>query len=286
MCAVLGPLFVLLSHTSPTLYGLPVSDAYVFDPAPFSPPWILRTLLPWVGVLGSALLVGGIAGLVVRDRSVAGRWRRQSGYVAFSGLVLLVIAQALFTMAPDDDSAAVFLVLLGVLVGLVGSGMALIGLVVMGLQYIRTTRSAIGYVLVGGSFLSVAGTVVGAYTERSVALLPILLTSFVVGYELWRRPAPLPEAGLGDTTASSSSTYESTGESPGREGAQVFGSSLTVVEVVVGVSGGIVAGCITLFGIAMAFEVRTLFFLLWPLLPIAIVAFFVCMVGVLFIVTD
>lgn len=286
MLAVLGSLFFLLSHLSPTLYGLPVSDAYVFDPALFSPPWIRRTLLPWVGVLGSALLVGGIAGLVVRDRSVAGRWRRQSGYVAVTGLLLLVIAQSLFTMVPDDNSGVVFLVLVAVLVALVGSVMALFGLVVMGLQYIRTTRPAIGYVLVFGSILSVGGIVVGAYADGGLALLPIPLTSFVVGYELWRRAEPLSDAGPGDTTAGSSGTDESTGEGPGREVAQVFGTSLTLVEALVGSSGGIVIGCITLFGIATVFEVRTLFFLLWPLLPFAVVAFFAFVVGALLIVTD
>lgn len=106
----------------------------------------------------------------------------------------------MLSLATDDSAEAVFLALGGAFVGLVGLAVALFGLLVLGLRYIQTPRPGVGYALVGGPILSMVGIVVGAYTDGgSLRLLPVVLTSFAVGYELWTRAEPLPETGRGDT---------------------------------------------------------------------------------------
>lgn len=206
--SALGGLLAAVATVPSRWYGVPDTDAYVFDPAVLTPLWIERTVIPAVAALATVLLLVGVAGLVVRDRSVAGRLRRWSGYAALVGLSMFALvfvvdavsAGSLWSGTTDADSVLVLLV--GLLVTLVGLGLALPAMVVMGVGYARTDRPTVGYALVAGPAASLVFFVVSLSVDLELVgalplVVPVAATFGAIGHELWTRAEPLPEQDAG-----------------------------------------------------------------------------------------
>lgn len=201
--AALGAVLAVVTAVPSKWYGAPTTDAYVFDPGTFSPLWVQRTLVPVASLLAVMLLAGGVAGLVLRDRAVAGRARRWGGASAAVGLGLGAVTMATFAAAEGSastDGLDSLLVLVGLLVGLVGVPLALAGLVAAGVGYARTERPPVGYALVGGPAIATVVALAGlaGALPTVVGFLPVsvpLAAAFaVVGWELWIHPEPLDTA--------------------------------------------------------------------------------------------
>lgn len=208
--SALGGVLSVAAAAPSRWYGVPDTDAYVFDPAPFSPLWVERTAMPVVAALAVVLLLAGAVGLVARDRTVAGRLRRWSGYGAVAGLSLVSLV-LLFDAATDGslwtgsaDTGTVLTFLVGLLVVLLGFALALPALVVLGVGYARTDRPTVGYALVAGPVLSVLFSVGGwvgfaGASSGLTVVVPFGAAFLVVGRELWIRPESLSERGAGAT---------------------------------------------------------------------------------------
>lgn len=204
--AAVGGVLSVLVWIPPRWYGAAPGDSYVFDPPTFGPLWFDRTVVPLLTVLAGAMLVVGVLGLVARDRGVASRFRRLSGYVAVAGLVVLEIAEIVFeTVAGASaggvgDLAAIGGVLVGLVLGGIGLLLAVPGMVALGVAYRRAGRPVVGTALVAGPVLTVvmgalfvAADVGPAGTLLLVA--PTGLAFVAVGHELWTHPDPVPEPG-------------------------------------------------------------------------------------------
>jgi len=206
--SALGGALAVVAAVPTRWYGVPQTDAYLFDPPLFSPLWVERTVIPLVAVVAGLLFVVAIGALVVRDRAVAGRLRRWGGYVAVAGLALLGVAvvglAATGAFGGGIQTTGALVALLALLVALVGLGLALPALVAMGVGYARTERPAVGYALFGGPVLTGLATgVAWMGVSTGIGSLPLVVpfaATFVgVGYELWSRPAPVPEPGGHDS---------------------------------------------------------------------------------------
>lgn len=204
--AVLGGGLSVVASIPSRWYGVPQTDAYVFDPATLSPLWTERTLMPLVGLLAGAMVLAGLAGLVVRDRPVAGRLRRWSGYAVVVGLGLVEVTLVLFALVDGAAGGAggltgAVLVVVAALAGLAGLVVLVPALVALGVGYARTDRPTVGYALVGGTALAVLAAAVTWVRDPATGFgsLPVVVpfvTGFVAaGAELWSRAAPLPEPG-------------------------------------------------------------------------------------------
>lgn len=211
----LGAALAVITAIPSRWYGAPTTDAYVFDPATFSPLWVQRTLVPVTTVLAVALLTGGVAGLVLRDRAVAGRARRWGGASAVGGLGLVAVTTVTLAAAEGGRSTAgmdSLLVVVGLLIALVGAPLALAGLVAAGVGYARTPRPRVGYALVAGPSIAAAAAVAGlagllpTWVGFLPSSVPFAATFAVVGWELWTHPEPLdrlaPTDGEGDAAPS------------------------------------------------------------------------------------
>lgn len=228
---IAGGLLAVVASVPSGWYGVPETDAYVFDPPALSALWIERTVMPLVGVLAGALLVAGVAGLVLRDRPVAGRLRRWSGYAAVAALALVDVAAALFGVsAPGGgtgDLSGALMVILAALVGLAGVVVLVPALVALGVGYARTDRPRVGYALAGGTVLALVlwwvtwsnSTGLGVLTY----LAPLALVFVAVGAELWTHPEPVPESSAGSAGGQSAPDIEAgaagDGPPPVEEGA-------------------------------------------------------------------
>lgn len=203
-CSVAGALAALVAAVPAGWYGYRETDAYVFDPAAFSPAWIDRHLVPLLALLAGVLLLVGLAGLVARDRPVARRLRVWSGSVAVAGIGLLVVAALLFYLSDaaaaggaDELTGALF-VLAGLLTGLAGAALSWLGLVAAGVGYALTDRPRVGYALVGGPVLAAligaAGYVVDVQAVGGLpVVLPLAAAFAVVGHDLWTHREPLED---------------------------------------------------------------------------------------------
>lgn len=225
MLSALGGVLAVVSSVPSRWYGVPETDAYVFDPATFSPLWVERTVVPVVAAAAAVLVLAGVCGLVIRDRTVAGRLRRWSGYAAFAGLspfalVLLldaVTAGALWTGSGGAGRA--FVLLVALLVVILGLGLALPALAAMGIGYARTDRPTVGYALVTGLALAVLFFFGGWHADLgTVGALPVVVPSaaafLVVGYDLWTRPEPLPERDVDESPSVSDDSTTADHASP------------------------------------------------------------------------
>lgn len=190
--SILSGILVAIVSVPPTWYGLQPTDAYVFDPEPWTPLWINRELVPALAIIASLGLLAGLGGLVVRDWSVAGRWRRWGGSIALIGMAG-VTAGLPAILGPQGASATEtigFLVSLLVWVG--GLVLLVIGLLLLAYGYMQTPRPDIGYallgVLVGVPALSF---IVPEWMGSLVVALPITITWAVLGRELLRQSTPL-----------------------------------------------------------------------------------------------
>lgn len=203
LAAVGGPLSVLV-WIPPRWYGAAPGDSYVFDPPTFGPLWVDRTLVPVLTVLAGLLLAAGLLGLVLRDRSVAPRFRRWSGYVALTGLVVLELAEVTFELVGRasagglGDVAAAGGILVGLLLGGVGLLLALPGLIALGVAYYRADRPVVGTALVAGPALTLVVFALAFVADlpRGGTLLlvaPTGLAFLAVAHELWTHPDPVPD---------------------------------------------------------------------------------------------
>lgn len=217
--ATLGAVLSVASSVPSSWFGAPETDAFVFDPAVFSPLWIERTLVPWASVLAGLLLLAGFAGLVARDREVADRARRWGGYVALGGLALLVVTLFAFAVGMGasrggSELVTVVFILGGTVVGLVALLLLGPGLVTAGVGYARTDRPTVGYALAGGTALSALATAAVWTIDPATGLgflptvVPFAAALAVVGRELWTHPEP-----LGEVVGESSNEAEGAGDS-------------------------------------------------------------------------
>jgi hypothetical protein len=212
--AAVGGVLSILVWIPPRWYGSPASDSYVFDPPAFSPLWVERVVVPTLTVLAGALLVAGLFALVRRDRDVAGRRRRWSGYVALAGLACLELAEILFEVVEGasaggaSDLLEIGGLLLALAVGAIGLVLALPGTVALGVGYLRAGRRTVGAALIAGPLLTVAVFAALYFFPVGPAgvllqVAPMGLAFVVVGYELWTHPEPAPapdsDAGNGET---------------------------------------------------------------------------------------
>lgn len=190
---VSGWLVVLVNAPS-SWYGVPVTDSYVFDPPTFSPLWVERNVVPALAILAMAGVLVGLAGLVLRDRPVAGRARRWGGVAALLGLGVTAIGIGAFLIVSPGSVGAGDAI--GVLVTIVVTGLGLLiglpGLFVMGIGYARTGRPLVGYAF----GLLPVGVGVIQYINPGTAgalpgMLPIGAAWTVLAVELWNHPEPL-----------------------------------------------------------------------------------------------
>lgn len=206
--AVLGALLSVATSVPSRWFGGPETDAFLFNPAVFSPLWIERTLVPATSVLAGALVLAGVAGLVARDRDVAGRARRWGGYVTVAGLAMLEVTLVAFAIGMGasrggSELVTVVFVLGGTVVGLLAGLLLVPGMLTVGVGYARTERPTVGYALLGGLGLSVLSTVAVSFLDPATGLgflptvVPFAAAIGVVGWELWTHPEPLepPEDG-------------------------------------------------------------------------------------------
>lgn len=224
--AALGAVLAVVASVPSRWFGTPQTDAYLFDPATFSPLWIERSLVPMASVLAGLLVVVGVSGLVARDRRVAGRLRRFGGYAAVAGLTMVVPALGAFSLTRTGTGPFDALVLvLGLLVGVVGVVLAVPAMIAAGVGYVRAGRSVVGYALAAGPLLAVvlpvgASAAVGGL---GVGVLPAMVlfaaAPLAVGYELWTHPDPVEERSAAGTDGSSADAEGADAERADAEGA-------------------------------------------------------------------
>lgn len=233
--AALGGVLSIVTAIPSRWYGAPQTDAYLFDPAAFTPLWMERSVVPPGSVLATALVVVGIAGLVARDRQVAGRLRRFSGYTAVAGLAMVVPAVGALTLTRSGtDALGPLLLLAAVLLGLVGAVLAVPALVAAGYGYVRVDRPAVGYGLAAGPLVAVVLSVGAGSLIDSLGfgLLPAIalfaIAPLAVGHELWTNPAAVRNGstdgpGPPDAAPSDVENGASGGDVPARDGSTADG---------------------------------------------------------------
>lgn len=207
VASVVGAVLAAVASVPSRWYGLRETDAYIFDPATFSPLWIERTLVPVASLVAIGLLACGLAGLLLRDRSVAGRLRRWGTGAAAVGLLLFEVPVLAFALTRNATSASgALVVLVAFLVGLVSVAVLLVGLLSSGVGYARTDRPLVGYALAGGTVVTAVLTGVSTTIDLSgfggflLMIAPLLGPFAVVGHELWTHPEPVPDAGADEAS--------------------------------------------------------------------------------------
>lgn len=205
--AVLGAVFSVLAAVPGRWYGVPQTDSFVFHPDPFTGLWIQRAVIPGLTAVASACLVVGLAGLVLRDRPVAGRLRRWGGVGTVIGLTLVALSLVGFTYlstgrgAIQGEGADV----LSLAVGGIGLLVLVPSLVSLIVGYASTARPLPGYALGGAAILTPIVSYVGfGAVSGLVATLPLAAAWTVLGVELWSHPDPVGQSdheGDGDARA-------------------------------------------------------------------------------------
>jgi hypothetical protein len=217
---VVGAVLALVVSVPSSWYGTPETDAYLFDPATYSPLWIERSLVPVMSLLAVLLLGIGLAVLVARDWSVAGRLRRWGGVLGALGVGMLTFTTLTFATsgsAAGTDVLGTLFVLLGALVGLVAVVVVLAGLIAAGVGYLRADRRVLGYALVVGQAVTGVTTAVGLAADFPEVLgflpaaVPFTASFVAVGWELWTHPGAVgqPTEVHGDAGGADDATAES-----------------------------------------------------------------------------
>ncbi|MFB6071209.1 MAG: hypothetical protein ABEJ76_09315 [Halanaeroarchaeum sp.] len=191
--AILGGLLAVLANVPARWYGVPQTGAYLFDPAPLSPLWISRTVVPVLSVLAVLGLLAGLTGLVGRDWSDYGRAGRWGGGGALLGLAGLALSVGLIGGGPGAQTAeAALQALVGLAVGAGGVLLLVPGLLLLGYDYLRRGRHWLGVALVGVPVgVPVVGGLVPAPASSVGAMLPVGLAWTAIGYDLLRAAVSL-----------------------------------------------------------------------------------------------
>ncbi|WP_435066544.1 hypothetical protein [Haloplanus sp. C73] len=192
----LGGLLVAVAAVPTRWFGPRPTDSYVFDPPRFSALWVERTVIPVVAVAAAILLLAGLLSLLWRDRERMARWQRWFAAIAVVGAAIVTLATMLVFStegSATSDVSATMNVLIGVALGLLGTVLALPGLVAWGVGYVRNERRRIGAALAGGPVVSglfVAGSLAAGVSLDPlgglVIVLPLSLAALIVGADLWR----------------------------------------------------------------------------------------------------
>ncbi|MGM0371006.1 MAG: hypothetical protein ACQEQJ_00695 [Halobacteriota archaeon] len=182
LAALLGGVLALLAAIPPAWFGSRPQQSYQFDPPAFSPLWIERELLPALAVLAALGLLVGLAALVWRDRERSGLLRG-AGAAAVLGASLLTISLFGLTVASGDTGAPdPFSSIAWLLPGLFGGLLLVVGLVLLGVLYLRRGRSRLGGVLVAvapatiGSGVLLPEPVAGVASSGALTVLGVALS--------------------------------------------------------------------------------------------------------------
>ncbi|MFT4890340.1 MAG: hypothetical protein ACI9YT_001254 [Halobacteriales archaeon] len=193
--SILGGILTVLVSVPTSWYGLEPRDSYVFDPPPLSPLWINREVIPVLSVVAAIGLLLGVAGLVRRDWSVAGRARRWGGVSVVVAFVGVTIAVPALLYSSRDPVGGVVLTLAGLGVGALSLLILVPSAILLAYGYLKTDRPRVGYAFVGLLVgVPVLGYVVPEPTKATVAALPIAVAWGVLGVELLQHPDPLSGA--------------------------------------------------------------------------------------------
>lgn len=193
VAAALGAVLVTLVSVPGRWYGVPQTDSYVFSPPPFTPLWVSRTVMPVLATIAGVCLVLGFVGLVLRDRPVAGRWRRWGGIGAVLGLVGTV-AGLLGILSLGTGQGAASGVVLGLgslLIGAIGLVVLVPSLLSLAVGYAKTPRPLLGYAFAA---LVVVTPVVQFFVPGPSMVVPFALVWLAVARDLWLHPEPLARA--------------------------------------------------------------------------------------------
>jgi len=195
LVAALGGIMSVLVSVPGQWYGVPQTDSYVFHPDPFTPLWIQRAVVPGLIAVVTVFLVAGLLGLVLRDRPVAGRWRRLGGVGAVIGLTFLALSVVGLTYLSTGSGATqgTTVDLLSLALGGIGLLVFVPSLVALIVGYVLTARPYPGYALGGAAILTPYLSYIGLETiGRLVAMLPVGAAWVAVGIELWTHPEAVP----------------------------------------------------------------------------------------------
>ena len=195
LVAALGGVISVLAASPNRWYGVPQTDSYVFHPDPFTGLWIQRAVLPGLTAVATVCLVGGLLGLVLRDRPVAGRWRRWGGVGAVIGLTFLALSVVGLTYLSTGRGAAggATADLLSLAAGGIGVVVFVPSLVALIVGYVMTARPYPGYALGAAAVLTPYFSYIGLRNVGGlVATLPLGAAWVAVGIELWTHPDPVP----------------------------------------------------------------------------------------------
>jgi hypothetical protein len=190
--SVLGAILAVLTNVPPAWYGLPETDAYLFDPAIFSPLWINRVLVPLLSVVATLGLLGGLVGLVARDWPVAGRARRWGGVGGSVALAGFTVAVPAFVYSMQDTGGTLLLPFVGLVVGAASLLLFLPSVVLLSYGYVQTSRPRIGYALaVMPLGVVLLGYLVSGPEQSVAAAIPVGITWALVGQDLLDHHEPL-----------------------------------------------------------------------------------------------
>jgi len=145
--AALGGVGLFLSALPPGWYGATPGDSYVFEPSPFSPPWIDRVLLPALAVLGTLGLLVGLGALLHRDWP-AGKLLRWSGGATLLGGASLTVGLYGPELVTPETTVALTTALAGLAIALWGLLLSLLGVPLLAFAYLRAGKRRFGWGLV------------------------------------------------------------------------------------------------------------------------------------------
>ncbi|MFB6069285.1 MAG: hypothetical protein ABEJ90_05095 [Halobacterium sp.] len=192
--AILGGLLVVVVSAPSPWYGLRAHDSYVFSPAPFSPLWVDRYVVPALTVVTVLALLAGLAGLVARDWRDFGRAGRWGGGAAVVGGGLMAVATPVFFVGVGRPSGTnALLALATLLVGALGAVLVGFGFVGLGYAYRVAGRPRLGSVFFAAIVVPpMLGYLMPPAVKVVVAMMPVGLAWVAVGVELlgrWPRGA-------------------------------------------------------------------------------------------------
>ena len=183
--ALVGGGLAVVSSIPGAWYGLEPGDSYVFDPVPFSPLWIDRTVVPLLSVGALLALLVGVGSLVYRDWA-RGRLHRVGGVgTVVGGLTLLagIYAPAVVTPRGTPDGIVASLAALTLL--LWGGVLLLIGGTLFAYSALRAGRSWLGWTMLGTlPAVFVLGYVLPDPIDGLGSSLPLLFLAAVFAREL------------------------------------------------------------------------------------------------------
>lgn len=187
--AVLGGVLVVLVSAPSSWYGLRTHDSYVFSPAPFSPLWVDRYVVPALAVVATLAMLAGLAGLVARDWPDYGRAGRWGGGAGVVGAALLAVATPLFFFGVGGSGGPNAILVVGtLLVGALGALVLGGGLLALGYAYRVGGRPRLASVFFAAIVLPpLVGYLMPGVVKVVVAVVPVGLLWAAVGVELLGR---------------------------------------------------------------------------------------------------